>query len=696
MPTHTEQLNSIAVSNLKGVGKAMLEKLEHLKISTVQDLLFHLPLRYEDRTRITPIGHLTPGMSVLIEGEVVSADVQFGKKRSLKVAIKDSSGFVSLRFYFFSAGLKKQMIPGRRLRIWGEARRGASGLEFYHPEITELDNEDPPPLADRLTSIYPTTDGLQQKSFRKLQAQALALLKKHTVDELLPQSIQDDYQWPTMTEALNLIHTPPTGVSVEQLKEGRHPAILRLATEELVAHNLSLLKLKGEYQAGDAIALTTSSNLLTQFLQSLPYELTGAQHRVNAEVAKDLAKSTAMLRLVQGDVGAGKTMIAAVAALVAIDNGVQVALMSPTEILAEQHFKNFRAWFEPLGIKVGWLVGKQRVTDRRRTLETIASGETQIVIGTHALIQEGVRYQRLGLAIIDEQHRFGVDQRLALRARGLASGQVPHQLIMTATPIPRTLAMTAYADLDYSVIDELPPGRTPIKTVVLADQRREEVIERVKRACLNGQQAYWVCTLIEESEALEAQAAEATAEVLRTQLPELGVGLVHGRLKSSEKAEIMEAFKSGKFHLLVATTVIEVGVDVPNATLMIIENPERLGLAQLHQLRGRVGRGSKESYCVLMYSHPLSTNGRERLKVMRESTDGFVIAEKDLELRGAGELLGRRQTGEVQFKVADLERDAQWLSLVQSQAEIIIREHPTKVQPLIDRWLAGAEAFANA
>jgi len=693
----SKHLNRIPLTELKGVGAAVAQKFEKLHIRSVQDLLFHLPTRYEDRTRVTPIGSLMPGMIVLVEGEVSSADIQFGKKKSLKVNIRDLSGFVTLRFYFFGAGLKQKLIPGARVRAWGEARRGAAGLEFYHPELTIMDSEQaPPPLADRLTSIYPTTEGLQQKTFRKLQDQALQLLQGSQIQELLPKQMQQSYNLPPMAEALRLIHTPPAGVSVDDLKEGRHPAVLRMATEELIAHNISLLKLKGEYQADKALALPRCGQLIEEFLAQLPYSLTGAQSRVCEEIAADLVTDNAMLRLVQGDVGAGKTVVAAMAALYAIENGAQAVLMAPTEILAEQHLINFKAWFEPLGIKVAWLVGKQGAKERREALALIASGEASMIVGTHALFQESVEYHKLALAIIDEQHRFGVDQRLALRERGTHSGQVPHQLVMTATPIPRTLAMTAYADLDCSVIDELPPGRTPIKTVVISDAKRDHVIDRVRHACLSGQQAYWVCTLIEESEVLEAQAAEATAQQLKEMLPELSIGLVHGRLKPAEKAQIMDEFKQGQHHLLVATTVIEVGVDVPNATVMIIENPERLGLAQLHQLRGRVGRGSKESFCLLLYSTPLSANGRERLSVLRDSTDGFVIAEKDLEIRGAGELLGRRQTGEASFKVANLERDAGWLPLVQEQAGVIYQQHSELVQPLIDRWLAGAEIFANA
>lgn len=680
----------------KGIGPAMAEKLARLGLKSVQDVLFHLPLRYQDRTRITPIGALQPGMDAVIEGTVLAADVVMGRRRSLLCRIQDGSGTLSLRFYYFSGALKASLQRGARLRCYGEVRPGASGLEIYHPEMQQLDGQQPAPVSTTLTPIYPATEGLTQQRLRSLSEAALSWLDQgNTLPDLLGPEVTQQYQLSPLRDAIHLLHRPPADVDLQALEDGRHWAQHRLAFEELLAHQLTMLRLRNEVRSYRAPAMQASGELAALFLKQLGFPLTQAQRRVADEIIADLQQPRPMLRLMQGDVGAGKTVVAALAALQALEAGWQVALMAPTEILAEQHFNNFQRWLLPLGISVAWMAGKLKGKVRSNQLQMIATGDAAMVIGTHALFQPEVQFHNLGLAIIDEQHRFGVQQRLALKDKGAAGKFSPHQLIMTATPIPRTLAMSAYADLDTSVLDELPPGRTPINTLLVSDSRRDEVVNRVRAGCREGRQAYWVCTLIEDSEQLQAQAAEVTWETLREQLPELSIGLIHGRMKAPEKAEIMAAFKSGDLHLLVATTVIEVGVDVPNASLMIIENPERLGLAQLHQLRGRVGRGSTASHCVLLYHPPLSALGRERLSIMRESSDGFVIAEKDLELRGPGEVLGTRQTGLVQFRIADLVRDADLLPLVQQAAVTFMQYHPQSVSALIDRWLAEGQQFAQ-
>ncbi|MDX9687770.1 ATP-dependent DNA helicase RecG [Halopseudomonas formosensis] len=681
---------------LKGIGPALEEKLNRLGLRSVEDILFHLPLRYQDRTRVTPIGALRPGLDAVIEGVVVAADVVMGRRRSLLCRIQDGSGTLSLRFYYFSAALKASLQRGSRWRCYGEVRPGASGLEIYHPELQSLDKPQTAPVDTTLTPIYPATEGLSQQRLRALSEGALGWLAQgNSLQELLPEDLVARYRMPPLREAIRVLHRPPPDVDLQALQEGRHWAQHRLAFEELLAHQLTMRRLRAEVRSHRAPVMQASGELARAYIEQLGFPLTGAQQRVAEEIRADLLQPSPMLRLVQGDVGAGKTVVAALAALQALEAGWQVALMAPTEILAEQHFNNFQRWFAPLGISVAWMAGKLKGKARANQLQMIATGEAAMVVGTHALFQDEVQFHNLGLAIIDEQHRFGVQQRLALRDKGAAGRFSPHQLIMTATPIPRTLAMSAYADLDTSILDELPPGRTPINTVLVSDSRREEVIERVRAGCKEGRQAYWVCTLIEESEQLQAQAAEVTWQNLCEHLPELSIGLIHGRMKAAEKAEIMQAFKEGDLHLLVATTVIEVGVDVPNASLMIIENPERLGLAQLHQLRGRVGRGSTASHCVLLYQAPLSALGRERLGIMRESSDGFVIAEKDLELRGPGEVLGTRQTGLVQFRVADLVRDADLLPLVQQAAADIGERHPQRAAAIIDRWLAHGQQFAQ-
>ncbi|WP_324033865.1 ATP-dependent DNA helicase RecG [Aeromonas caviae] len=688
------KLDKISLDSLKGVGSKMLEKLERLGLATVQDLLFHLPLRYEDRTQVWPIGDLPPGLHGAVEGEIQDTQLVMGRRRMLVCRISDGTGSLTLRFFNFTAAQKNSLAQGRLIRCFGETRPGKYGLEMAHPEYKLLGEEQAGQTEEALTPVYPTTEGLRQLTLRSLTDQALAQLDLYGVEELLPAGLYP--QQIDLAAALKLLHRPPPSVALALLESGQHPAQQRLVLEELLAHNLSVLKVRAQAQNQLARALKPAPKLVEQLLCALPFTPTGAQSRVVAEIARDLQQSHPMMRLVQGDVGSGKTLVAALAALQAIGNGCQVGLMAPTELLAEQHAINFARWLEPLGIKVGWLAGKQKGKAREEALAAIADGSIKMVVGTHAIFQEQVVFQRLALVIIDEQHRFGVHQRLALREKGEREGVHPHQLIMTATPIPRTLAMTAYADLDTSIIDELPPGRTPITTVALPDSRRQDVIERVRLACEEGKQAYWVCTLIEESEVLECQAAEDTAAELQTLLPGLHIGLVHGRMRPVEKQRVMEEFKAGILQLLVATTVIEVGVDVPNASLMIIENPERLGLAQLHQLRGRVGRGSVASHCVLLYHAPLSKTAQSRLGVLRETNDGFLIAQRDLELRGPGELLGTRQTGLADLKIADLVRDQPLIPQVQKMARFLMDKHPAHVEPLIRRWLGLRDHYSNA
>ena len=687
MPAILEHsLGMAPVTELKNVGDKFAEKLAKLDIFHIQDLLFHLPMRYQDRTRVTPIGALSPGIDAVIEGEVKLADVVFGKRRSLAVRLQDGTGTVTLRFYHFTAAQKNNLQIGTRIRCYGEARRGKSGLELYHPEYKFVDQLTASPTEETLTPIYPSTDGLTQARWRQLMDQVIHHLKRgRAIDDLIPNELLTPFSLPDLRQALLYLHRPPVGANLEELEARQHPAQKRLIMEELLAHHLSLLKMRAEMQIDPAPKLPVAAELREKLLSQLPFTPTQAQIRVEQEIQQDLQSGIPMLRLVQGDVGSGKTLVAALAALSALEQGFQVALMAPTEILAEQHLMNFKNWFEPLGISVGWLAGKVKGKAREASMNAIANGEAQMVVGTHALFQQDVLFSNLGLAIIDEQHRFGVDQRLSLKEKGRDFS--PHQLIMTATPIPRTLAMSAYADLDTSVIDELPPGRTPVNTVAIDQQKRGHIMQRIQVACTEGKQAYWVCTLIEESESLEAQAAEVTAQELQALLPNLKIGLVHGRLKPKEKAEIMAAFKQGEINLLVATTVIEVGVDVPNASLMVIENPERLGLSQLHQLRGRVGRGTAESHCVLLYQTPLSQLGKQRIQAMRDTTDGFKIAEIDLQIRGPGEVLGTRQTGLMQMRIADLQHDGYLLDDIKKWAQMCTQQAPRVVEPLIQRWL---------
>jgi len=682
------------VSSLPGVGPALTETLHKLGVERVQDLWFHLPLRYEDRTRVTLIRDLVAGESAQIEGVVEAVETGFRYRPQLRVAIIDASHeTLMLRFFHFRRQQAQQFAPGLRLRCFGAIRHGQHGLEMVHPQYRVLHGD--VAMEETLTPIYPVTEGLGQQRLRAVIDKALARLPNETTLELIPPDLLQPLGLMPLRDALLGVHRPMPDADVQALLAGRHPAQQRLAFEELLAHHLSLKKLRARMRRHRAPALPPDPLLQKRFLHALPFELTRAQQRVAQEIGRDLAKQVPMLRLVQGDVGSGKTVVAALAALHAMANDRQTALMAPTELLAEQHLRNFRAWFEPLGIDVVWLAGKVTGRARDKALTQLSRG-APIAVGTHALMQEGVEFARLGLAIVDEQHRFGVQQRMALRDKGMAGGEAPHQLVLTATPIPRTLAMSAYADLDVSTLDELPPGRTPVRTVAIANTRRDEVIERIRAACAEGRQAYWVCTLIEDSDQLQAQAAEVAHAQLCAALPQLAVGLVHGRMKPSVKQAAMDAFTDARTALLVATTVIEVGVDVPNASLMVIENAERLGLAQLHQLRGRVGRGSVASTCVLLYQSPLSGLAKQRLETLRETNDGFVIAETDLRLRGPGELLGTRQTGEMGFRVADIIRDASLMPAVQRVGAALLRGHPALATRLTARWIGAAARFAEA
>ncbi len=684
---------SLSVITLRGVGSKVAEKLARLNIYTLQDVLFHLPFRYEDRTRVVPIGSLRPGDAAVIQGEVLLTEIKFGRRRSLLSRISDGTGTVTLRFFHFNAAQKASLERGAVVRCFGEARKGASTLELIHPEYKIVGADFKNEVEEYLTPVYSTTDGVHQLKLRDLTDQAL-----NCVDDLhewLPDDLLNKLDLPNLTDAIRCLHRPPTDISVHELTDSRHPTQQRLAFEELLAQHLSMRQLRERMQSHHAPVLNVAGEFQQQFLGSLGFSLTGAQQRVVNEIQQDLQRAIPMQRLVQGDVGSGKTAVAACAVLTAIEAGYQVAMMAPTELLAEQHYKNFMQWLEPMDINVAWLSGSLKTKPRRESLASIENGSAQLVVGTHALFQDEVIFSKLGLVIIDEQHRFGVHQRLALREKGSSEGGHPHQLIMTATPIPRTLAMTFYADLDSSVIDEMPPGRTPVTTVVIPDSRRNEVVQRVEQACKSGRQVYWVCTLIEESEALQCEAAEDTAKALAEALPNLRVMLVHGRMKAAEKEAAMIDFKEGKVDLLVATTVIEVGVDVPNASLMVIENAERFGLAQLHQLRGRVGRGSHESSCVLLYKNPLSRKARDRLAVMRETTDGFEIARHDLEQRGPGEVLGTRQTGLAEMRIADLLRDQDLLPLVEQTATELFEHWPEHVEPLVRRWVGDATRYGD-
>jgi len=688
-------LDERPVTSLRGVGPSLAATLARIGLHTVQDLLFHLPLRYEDRTRVVPIGSLRPGDRAVIEGEVQLAEVVIRRRRALLCRLADGSGFVTLRFFHFSAAQQESLARGSRLRCFGEARLGPGGLEIVHPEYRKVIPSATPPADESLTPIYPTTEGVQQGRMRLLTGLALAQLTDGGLRDWITPDVLKALHLPRLEAALRYVHRPPPDADIDLLNTGRHAAQRRLAFEELLAHQISLRLLRQAADRDDAWPLPQRGDLIERCRALLPFKLTAAQVRAWDEIAADLARDRPMMRLVQGDVGSGKTVVAALATLRAVEHGAQAAVMAPTELLAEQHARNFLGWLEPLGVRVGLLTGRHTGRTRAALTQDLASGAIQVAVGTHALFQEGITFDRLALVIVDEQHRFGVHQRVQLREKGLADGRYPHQLVMTATPIPRTLAMTAYADLDVSVIDELPPGRTPIRTVVLPETRREEVVARIDAACRSGRQAYWVCPLIDESDAVRHQAAEETAAALAGALPDVRIGLVHGRMPGSRKEAVMSGFKQGKLDLLVATTVIEVGVDVPNASLMVIENAERMGLAQLHQLRGRVGRGSVESTCVLLYAMPLSPVARERLAVLRDTNDGFEVARRDLELRGPGELLGTRQTGLMQLKVADLVRDADLLPGVQHAAALMLEGPQANIAALLRRWVGEGERFGK-
>ena len=680
------------VSQLTGVGPSVAKKLAKIGIEQISDLLFHLPIRYQDRTRVHPIGSLLGGQQALIEATVEHCSVVHRKQRSLLCVLADGSGQLTMRLFHFYPNQQRMLSPGTRLRCYGEARVGFKSMEMVHPEFQRI-GQVSPPLADTLTPVYPTTEGLGQKTLKRLIDQALVHCQSDQQLELLPSALTESLGLPSMATSLQYVHRPPPDANLAALLAGDHPSQQRLAFEELLAHRLSLRLLRRQIRKNNAPPLPLASKLSGEFAKQLSFELTGAQQRVGREIEQDLCSERPTMRLIQGDVGSGKTVVAAAALTQAVAAGFQAALTAPTEILAEQHYRCLTEWFEPLGIKLAWLSGKIRGVKRRAALEQIA-GNADVIVGTHALMQDQVKFRDLALVIIDEQHRFGVDQRLALRDKGSSERRIPHQLIMTATPIPRTLAMTAYADLDVSVIDELPPGRRPVATVAISNQRRDEIVERVSQACTDGRQTYWVCTLIEESEVLQAEAATEIASRLAEQLPGLRVALIHGRLKADEKDQLMLQFKAGEIQLLVATTVIEVGVDVPNASLMVIENAERLGLSQLHQLRGRVGRGSAASSCVLLYQAPLSQMAKERLSMMRKTTDGFEIAQRDLELRGPGEVLGTRQTGSVQFRIADIARDRELLEEVAAAAEQMLGSDLQACQALVRRWIGAAKQYA--
>ena len=683
------------VRTLSGVGPQVEARLARAGIHHLSDLWFLLPRGYEDRTRITPLDQLQAGESAQIEGRIEEVERGFRFRPQLKVALSDDTlGGITLRFFHFNAAQVQQFTTGAWLRCHGEVRWASQGLEMVHPSYRRIREEERGQTRATLDPVYPSVDGVGPAMLGKLVRLALQSLRNDAALELLPLDWLRKLGLPDLIDSLQTLHAPTPGTNLSALVNPAHPARRRLIVEELLAHRLSLARQRSQIRRLGALPLRSEGRLVAAFQRALPFALTGAQRRVWQAIRDDLCAAEPMLRLVQGDVGSGKTVVAALAALQAIEAGTQAALMAPTELLAEQHFVNFQRWLQPLGVDVVWLAGKVKGRQRNEALQRVAAG-APMIIGTHALMQDAVRYQRLSLAIIDEQHRFGVHQRLALRDKGHDGESVPHQLVMTATPIPRTLAMTSFADLDVSNIDELPPGRTPVQTVAIEMGRRTEVIERIRAACAAGRQAYWVCTLIEDSEEIEAQAAQSTFDTLSAALSGMRIGLVHGRMKAADKQAVMQAFKSGEMQLLVATTVIEVGVDVPNASLMIIENPERLGLAQLHQLRGRVGRGSQVSHCLLLYRAPLTVAARERIELLRRSTDGFEIARQDLAMRGPGEVLGRRQTGEMQFRLANPAADEPLMAEARNAADWLLDQCPERVDPLIDRWLGVREALGG-
>ena len=686
-----------AVVSLNGIGGQTVGRLEKLDIRQIRDLIFHLPLRYEDRTRVQTINELMPGNTALICAKVVSSSISNRGRRTLSCQISDATGYLSLRFFHFTAKQHNSLSSGTLISCFGEIKDGYSGYEMIHPQYKVIQQLNDCITSDTLTAIYPLTDGLRQATIRKAVLQALTLYNNNpgSLPELLPAALLTKFHYPGLTEALNTLHTPDSGISIDTLLNQPNPALKRLAFEEFIAHQLSQLQSKLLDKNWQAPVLKSTIQQKQRFLDSLSFSLTNAQQSVIEDIKTDCASNAPMLRLIQGDVGSGKTVVSAYAAMLALSSNYQVAIMAPTELLAEQHLRNFSLWFKEFGSRIVFLTGQLKGKKRQQALQAIEDGSAGIIIGTHALFQDAVTFAHLGLIIIDEQHRFGVNQRMALRDKGQHKNSKPHQLIMTATPIPRTLAMLNYADLDISIIDELPPGRIPVVTRAISSDRRTEVIAKISNWVQQGRQTYWVCTLIEESEVLQCEAAEKTASLLAEMLPNVRIALVHGRMKAADKDQVMQAFKRHDLDLLVATTVIEVGVDVPNAGLMIIENPERLGLSQLHQLRGRVGRGSENSFCLLMYQSPLSTTAGERLNILRETSDGFIIAEKDLELRGPGEMMGTRQTGQMQFKIANLERDTDLLDQVSDAVNIIQQCCPENIQPLIERWLGATTKYAE-
>ena len=684
---------------LKGVGPKVAEKLHKLGLGNQRDLLFHLPLRYEDRTFVSPLGSLQAGRRSQVEAEVLQAAVQLrrvGRSRRVLVAkLADNTGLLTVRFFFFNANQQKLFEKGNWLRCYGEVRVVQGELEMIHPETELIDVDNPSPLAATLTPIYPTTEGLHQLTLKRILGQVVDKLQSDGLAETLPPVWLEQNHFPGFASAMIDLHRPESREDSELIAHNRHPAQHRFVVEELAAHRLALLERRRQLRSRKTPLIAPDDDLQQRFLEQLPFALTSAQQRVLVELLQDFATGKPMIRLVQGDVGSGKTVVAALASLPVISSGYQVALMAPTEILAEQHYQNMRQWLEPLEIGVLTLVGADKGRKREQKLASIASGEAQLVVGTHALFQASVEFNRLGFIVFDEQHRFGVDQRLALQKKS-RDGELPHQLIMTATPIPRTMAMSIYADLDYSQIDELPPGRKPVTTSIVSEQQRGSLIQRVAESCREGGQVYWVCTLVEESEALQCEAAELTYESLTRAVPQLSVGLVHGRMKAREKEAVIAAFKRGDIHILVATTVIEVGVDVPNANIMILENPERLGLAQIHQLRGRVGRGARESFCILLVKNQLSQQVRARLDIIRRTQDGFEIAEKDLELRGAGEVLGTRQTGEMSFRIADLMRDQKWFPQAEALAKLMQQpEYRAEREQLLHNWIGERQDYTD-
>lgn len=676
-----------SISDFKGVGKELEKKLVKAGFSNGWDLLLSLPYKYQDRTRLTPLSELQEGQEVLVRGVVQHVDVSGFRQKSLTVYLAEGQFVLALRFFRFYPGQLKQFEVGKSFQCFGVVKRHGFQWEMAHPVSSAYDPVLPPVLDSFLTPVYSTHKGIADALFRRLVEQALTIMP---VKDYLPDAFRKAHQLAPIYDLLRAVHEVPRGTSSASIQSCLEKLRYRLCFEELLAHQLSLSILREQYQALPAKAYAADVLLKQTFLSALPYQLTAAQTRVLTDIENDLAKEQAMLRLVQGDVGSGKTVVAALAALPVLSAGGQVAMMAPTEILAEQHFAQFKIWFEALGFRVAFLASKLTAKEKRECLSAIAAGEVDMIVGTHALFQKDVVFASLGFAIIDEQHRFGVHQRMMLRDKGAVSGSVPHQLIMTATPIPRTLAMCAYADLDQSIIDELPPGRKPIKTVAIDNQRRDEVIARIQSVCAEGRQVYWVCTLIEESEKLNCEAAEKTLVTLQAALTDLRIALVHGQMKADEKAKTMAAFVAGELDVLVATTVIEVGVNVPNASLMVIDNAERLGLSQLHQLRGRIGRGEYDSFCVLVYQSPLGKIAKLRLNALRETQDGFKIAEIDLKLRGPGELLGTQQAGDVNFRFADIERDA---SLLESLEDVVDSLDPATAELLIKRWRSNAADY---